>query len=679
MKNNYSALITLLFFIFIYGFLISQIPWNLIFTDTMTSGGDTGSHNYIAHYSKQIFPKIKWWSPDWAAGFPFLYFYPPFLFYLTSIFASFFPINVVFKLATLLGTFCLPLAIFLSLKLLKFDFPIPHLGALFSLNYLFLEKFSIYGGNIPSTLSGEFSYSLSFAIFFLFASLLFRGIEENRYLVLNIFILSLMVLIHPFPVMVTVILSIFVFLIKGILAKKTKEVFVYLLKVYGTAFLITSFWSFPFLSLLPYTAKMNWTQVVKLEEMFPSNLLPILIFACLGFVYALVKWQKEKKIMILFLIIISGLIPYLILNHSSIFNARFLPFVIVGYLLLGAYGLGIILNLISSNFRKLWQIWFKILSLAIVTVIITCFYLPKNISYIPFWLRWNYEGFEGKATWSAISPLFEYLKSLPPGRVMVEYRPEYDKFGTPRIFENIPVFSGKPTFEGLLTESSVSNYFHFINQAETTKRPSSAIAGFDYPPFNFEYGVKHITLFGARYFVAYTPEIKQLADQYMVKLKDIGEFSVYEIANSELVILIPDIELRAKNKDWINESINWYKEADFSKFLVFYRNHREFNEIKNNIKDDSQLGGQIIINDIKKDFLSFTTKNLYKPHLVKISYFPGWKAKGAKGPYLVSPSFMMVIPIENEVILQYSYNIWDKIGLAMSISGLVISGLFLVF
>jgi len=63
----------------VYTFLIKQIPWDLIFLETMVSGGDTGSHNYVAWYSKNIFPKLKWWSPDWYAGFPFLYFYPPLL------------------------------------------------------------------------------------------------------------------------------------------------------------------------------------------------------------------------------------------------------------------------------------------------------------------------------------------------------------------------------------------------------------------------------------------------------------------------------------------------------------------------------------------------------------------------------------------------------------------------
>ena len=673
MKNNYLIiLITLLVFAFIYGFIIFRLPWNLIFADTMVSGGDSGSHNYIAYYAQEIFPKIRWWSPDWTAGFPFLYFYPPFLFYLTSIFAYFFPINIVFKLITLLGTFCLPLTIFLCLKLLKFEFPIPHIGALFSLNYLFLEKFSIYGGNIPSTLSGEFSYSLSFALFFLFIGLLMRGIKENLYLIPNIFILSLMVLVHPFPVVVAVLVGFLLFFTEGVLVKKAKQVFVYLLKVYGSAFFITAFWSLPFLGLLSYTAKMSWTRIVKLEEIFPSSLLPMLIFACFGILYFLIKWKKEKRLTVLFLIIITGLIPYLSLNHSNIFNARFLPFVIIGYLLIAAYGLGSLLNLASLIFKKSWQVWFTILSLISISIMLICFYLPRNISYIPFWLKWNYEGFEQKTTWAEISPLFEYLKSLPYGRVMVEYRPEYDKFGTPRIFENLPVFSNKPTFEGLLTESSINSYFHFINQTETSHKPSAAIAGFEYPPFNFENGVRHIELFGAQYFLAFTPEIKQLANQYLIKLKDIGEFTVYQMPKSELVILIPSIELKLKSKNWLDESINWYKSMDFSKFIVFYRNNKELREIKSYAQDNSQTRGSITVKDIKKDSLSFETENLYKPHLIKISYFPGWKVKGAKGPYLISPSFMMVIPFENEVTLEYSYNIWDKIGFAMSVSSFMV-------
>lgn len=665
---KFQKIFVILIFIFIYGFLISQVPWDLVFSDTMISGGDTGSHNYIAYYAQEIFPKMKWWSPDWYAGFPFLYFYPPLLFYLTAIFSYIIPLNIAFKLITLAGTFLLPIAVFLCLLLLGLKFPIPSLGAFLSLSYLFLEKFSIYGGNIPSTLSGEFSYSFAFALFFLFIGLLIKGIRENRYLILNVLILSLMVLIHPFSVIVSVLIGCVIF-IEGVIKKEVKKVFLYLAKVFGLAFGLTAFWSLPFLALLPYTSKMSWTKVINFSEIFPSSLIFFLVFAVFGLIFALVK--KEKMILPFLYIIIGSLIPFIFLNHSSIWNTRFLPFIIMSYLIIAAYGLGSLLQ----KTKKLFPFVF----LLIFSIGFIFFYLPANISYIPFWMKWNYEGFQSKDAWPELKNLADYLADLPFGRVMWEYRSEYDKFGTPRVLENLPIWTKKPTFEGLLIESSLSGYFHFLNQAETTETPTAAVAGIKYPPFDFEKGVKHLQYFGAQYFVAFTPNIKNLADKYLVKLNNVGEFNIYEVPDSNLIEVLKDFDLAFKNKQWLTQSIHWYQETDLSKPIVFYQNKKEFESIGDNLKDFEEIPieeAKVEIKEIKNDYLSFFTNELGRPHLIKYTYFPGWKVKGAVGPYLISPSFMMVIPNENEVFLEYSYNNWDKIGFGLSAVSLIILVLF---
>jgi len=287
-------------------------------------------------------------------------------------------------------------------------------------------------------------------------------------------------------------------------------------------------------------------------------------------------------------------------------------------------------------------------------------------------MKWNYEGLQSKNAWPELKNLSDYLEDLPYGRVMWEYRSEYDKFGTPRVLENLPIFTNKPTFEGLLIESSVSGYFHFINQAETTKTPTSAIAGLEYPSFNFENGVKHLQYFGAQYFVAYTSEIKELADEYFTKMSDIDGFRVYKIPHSDLVEVIPDISLKLKTKKWLDESIDWYKKMDLSQPIVFYQNKKELDSIKGCLQQKELSESPIVeIKEIKNDSLTFSTNYLGTPHLIKYTYFPGWKIKGAEGPYLVSPSFMMVIPFQNEVTLEYSYNTWDKIGFAMSIGSFI--------
>lgn len=109
-------------------------------------------------------------------------------------------LNVAFKITTLLGTLIMPLCVFLGLKFLGYKKHIPEIGAVGSILFLFLEIFNIYGGNIPSTLAGEFSYSFSFALFFLFIGLLSKGVDERKYMIPNIIILAIMALSHPFPV-----------------------------------------------------------------------------------------------------------------------------------------------------------------------------------------------------------------------------------------------------------------------------------------------------------------------------------------------------------------------------------------------------------------------------------------------------------------------------------------------
>ena len=142
-----------------------------------------------------------------------------------------------------------------------------------------------------------------------------------------------------------------------------------------------------------------------------------------------------------------------------------------------------------------------------------------------------------------------------------------------RLLENLPVLTGKPTFEGLLIESSVFGPFHFINQTETTQSPTSAIAGFEYPPFDFKKGVEHLKMANARYFVAYTDNIKQLAKENMTWLNNVGPFSVYELPANNLVDVYNDFQIVKKQKDWIKESISWYKGENINQPIVFYQNN----------------------------------------------------------------------------------------------------------
>ena len=182
---------------------------------TITTGGDTGSHYNTAVYLKEVLiprGKIMGWMQGNYAGFPLFYHYFPLPFVLMVLLSYVIPMQIAFKIVSVLGVFLLPLCVYAAFRLLKYEFPIPILGAVLSLSFLFMEANSMWGANIPSTLAGEFSYGIGISIAFLFFGTLYAGITENKYLLLNAFLVFLLGLSHGYAIIFAgVIASYFIF------------------------------------------------------------------------------------------------------------------------------------------------------------------------------------------------------------------------------------------------------------------------------------------------------------------------------------------------------------------------------------------------------------------------------------------------------------------------------------
>ena len=81
------------------------------------------------------------------------------------------------------------------------------------------------------------------------------------------------------------------------------------------------------------------------------------------------------------------------------------------------------------------------------------------------------------------------------------------------------------------------------------------------------------------------------------------------------------------------------------------------------IRNEGTVTGEMLENER----FSFDTTAVGQPHWVKISYFPNWHVEGAEGPYLVSPSFMMVIPTESHVTLTYGRTAANTVGQVLEV------------
>ncbi|MHA2218555.1 MAG: hypothetical protein ACXACY_21730, partial [Candidatus Hodarchaeales archaeon] len=242
-----------------------------------------------------------------------------------------------------------------------------------------------------------------------------------------------------------------------------------------------------------------------------------------------------------------------------------------------------------------------------------------------------------------------------------------------RAFELIPYFTGQPTMEGLLIESSMNAPYHFYMQAEVSRESSKAVQGIIYPELDFENGVRHLRLFNVRYFIAVTEDVKRFADISLdlKLLKKINEFSIYEVKSDGYVSIPRFYPLLVETEDWEKISWDWYKNPEMLDVpLVFGSEVNEhgrasFPLISNDLDGFKKVPIEVevaIEEQVSNDAITFKTTGVGLAHWIKVTYFPNWKVEGALGPYFASPSLMIVIPQQENVRIYYGSTFTDTLG-----------------
>lgn len=155
---------------------------SLIFSSSLITGGDTGAHLALPAYLRTTgnFFNLTPWYPGWFAGMPAYTYYfvlPDVLATLASYVIGF---AVAMKLATILGSVLLPITAYAMGRLFRAPRPIPAALALATLPFLFDASFTIDGGNLFSTMAGEYAFSLSLALSLLTIGLFARGVRTGR-------------------------------------------------------------------------------------------------------------------------------------------------------------------------------------------------------------------------------------------------------------------------------------------------------------------------------------------------------------------------------------------------------------------------------------------------------------------------------------------------------------------
>ena len=670
------------------GFTAYHIPLHLLLADTLTVGGDTVAHNYLAaHLGKHLFGagRIVSWAPGWWCGFPAFQFYFSLPYVCMALLDLVLPFNVAFKLVTVAGIFLLPCSAYVAGRLGRFPRPTPILLAVATLPLLFDRSHTMWGVNIYSTLAGMIANSLSFPIMLLFMGSTLRDMDDRRLRYTSVLLLVALLASHFFTSIVAIASLSAVALLRR--PSEWRGALLVLAREFGLAFMLMAWWIVPLLAKRSYSIDfgLNW-DVGILSQMpgFAWCVMPL----CLAALYLGVMKRVRAVAVFAVLLFASVILFHIGYSLSPVFvNVRLWPFIVYALLALAAVGMGLLTR--KLRFTEL---------VVAVAVLLTLTFGIGQPNHVHPAAEWNYSGLERKPAWPILRKLIAPLHGTP-GRLANDLHSDNENFGSSRIFECVPYLVGKPVLEGGIVNSALGSLFAYYVQGETSR----SCAGFppivEPPTFNAANATRHLKLFNVKHFIARWPVVRSAFGHSAEwkSVRRVEDWELFELVTSDgRYVIIPRFYPGAvRTKHWKQTALDWMDVIEWldrplallspgeeppphqsilseSAFKALHADARAGNPDSLQLTPVPLSGAEpgIIEEQVTDHTIRFRTRNVGAPHIIKISYYPNWKVRGAARVYMVTPGFMLVYPLQEEVELYYGSTVADNVGRAITGLGL---------
>jgi hypothetical protein len=530
---------------------------------------------YLRDYLLSNF-KLSGWSMDWYSGLPIYRFYmvvPALMIVLLDVVL---PYGIAIKIIAVIGILALPYTTWLFGRFAKFAYPLPELFAIAATIFLFDESFTIYGGNIASTMAGEFSFSISLSLAMLGFALLAKGLDTGKYRVLAAIIISLSALSHGI-----VLLFVFGGAALMLVVWNKRESLQFGAKVIALAVLLSSFWVLPFVTNHAYMTDMKYEPRPSgaadsfWKMFFPLHILLDVSITALAVIGAIALVRSRHKAGTWITLLTLSLAAGVFIARNSLpvigllWNPRILPFFyllryflfVVGLYELATFalrmksmsriaraepGTAVVLDIAKprDNFTfnlallsgfalfVLAAIGFRFQELPFGSTQVNSAgqyeYVwgplrtkSTNDGFVDGWARWNFTGYEGKNAYGEYYGIVQTMKQLGEdstqgcGRALWENSGELNKYGTTMSLMLLPFWTDGciSSMEGLFFEAAGSTPYHFITAAAMSKQSSNPVRELRYDNNDATLGVRYMQELGVKYFMGFTPEAIAQASQ----------------------------------------------------------------------------------------------------------------------------------------------------------------------
>jgi len=673
----------------LFTFTLYFIPPKYLLLDTTTVGGDTPAHNYLAsHLKDQLFHhgRLVSWAGGWWCGFPMFQFYFCLPYLLMALLDVILPFNIAFKLVSVLGILALPACAYVSARWMRLPRPGPLLLAIAMIPFLFDSGHTMWGVNIFSTLAGMIANSISFAIMLLAIGSACRDADDGRFRFRTVCLFVALIASHFFTTIIAgLALAIAPFLKPRAGVKKAMLV---LAAEGGLALLLMAWWLIPLLAKQPFAAAFGADWDLRLHSPAVPLLVILTALALGGTILSFMNRDRCGALM-LWMLLVSVFLLFFGSHLSPVFvNVRLWPFVFYAMLALGVVG-------VAHLIRKLDGA-----SLVVGAALVGALLLgAESGPTVRSWAKWNYEGLENKPRWPVFSILVLPLDGTP-GRLANDLHDDNDSLGSTRVFEAVPALIEKSILEGGIVNSALGSHYSYYIQSETSKNCAGFPEIVKPTTFNLTNATLHLELFNVKHFIARWADTKAALAQSpeWQKLQEVQGWELYELKrNNGRYVFIPEHEpMAVRTNDFIRAGLEWIytiealnqpfvllndnqpAEARWGEVLSPDRYQKYLAALKSGEQAPARARAidrtKVVISDedVTDNHIAFTTTGIGVPHMIKCSYFPNWRVRGAKQVYLVTPDFMLVYPEQEKVELYYGYTLSDNVGRTLSVLGLLI-------
>jgi len=745
-------------------------PEGVLFKLSTPTGGDLGAHVWgPAFLRDELLPNLRLsgWAPDWYAGFPAYHFYMvipmlfivvlntglvlPFLILIIGLISfavfklvaqnpghwrpAFFPTiclllliipfhyGLAFKLVTAAGLVLMPYAGWRMGRLAGLPEPTSALLGASTLAFIFDRSFNIMGGNLMSTMAGEFAFTLAITFCLIYIGLLIKGVETGEKRAAAALLLALTGLCHLLVVFFALLVS-FV----AVATRLSRASVRWITEVGLLSGLISAFWVLPFWWHRSHLNDMGWEKLTsyssylwsrdQLAADFLTNDPPLQLAIVLAAVGAVLSLIFRRRLGVVLTISVMALaLAFIYLPEGRLYNGRLLPAYYLSIYLLAAIAIAEMIRILGFLMKKAAKGKERIGnlvsgSIGFLFVVLFIFYLAVPLRVLPggkmqgnayqwmgyetedlnigrSWALWNFEGYEartGDSTGGGWEELADFVITMDDqareygcGRLMWEYSSELTRYGTPMAPMLMPHWTDGciGSMEGLYFESSTTTPFHFLIQSELSNVPSRAQRGLPYRSFDINAGIDHLQQFGVKYYAASSQVATDEAQQHpsLNEIANSGPWTIFKVKNSELVVQLdfePAIFGHLEHSEWLDPSVEVFQEG--SQAVVRTLGGMNHWQHVNPEEEPERIGlPQVGVSGINVDTdrIEFKVDKTGVPVIVKTSYFPNWKAKGAEGPWRATPNLMVVVPTEKEVALEYGRSPLEIVSILLTLTGLI--------